>query len=97
MELLWLGKARKDLAALRGYIARDNPQAARRVATRIRASARSLIEYPELGRKGRVEGTREFVVPGTPFIIAYRILPGSIHILAVLHAARQWPDNLNDD
>jgi len=32
-----------------------------------------LIETPEIGRPGRIEGTRELVIPRTPYIAAYRI------------------------
>jgi plasmid stabilization system protein ParE len=31
-------------------------------------------------------------VTGTPYIVAYRIKGDQIDILAVLHAARKWPD-----
>jgi len=44
------------------------------------------------GRDGRVLGTRELVISGTPFLIAYRIEKKEVRILAVLHAAREWPE-----
>jgi toxin ParE1/3/4 len=44
------------------------------------------------GRDGRVAGTREPVIPGTPFLVAYRIEKNEVRILAVLHAAREWPE-----
>ena len=31
-------------------------------------------------------------VPGTPFVVAYRQPREEIEILAILHAARKWPD-----
>jgi hypothetical protein len=36
-----------------------------------------------------VAGTRELVISGTPFIVAYRIEKNEVRILAVLHAARE--------
>jgi len=45
-----------------------------------------------MGRRGRVGGTRELVIPSQPYIIAYRIRGQTIHILAVLHGARKWPE-----
>ena len=48
-----------------------------------------------MGRIGRVYGTRELVVTGTPFILPYRISGQHIQILAVFHGARQWPENFN--
>jgi toxin ParE1/3/4 len=58
----------------------------------IRKSAQQLVLMPESGRIGRVACTREVVVPGTPYLVAYRITEDSIQVLAVLHAARQWPE-----
>jgi toxin ParE1/3/4 len=92
MKVLWFKTARHDLLELRQYTAQHNPGAAHGVAVRIRAAVRTLMDHPQLGRVGRIEGTRELVVPQTPFIVAYRTAPGEIHVLAVIHGARQWPD-----
>jgi len=45
-----------------------------------------------MGRPGRVDGTREFVVAGTPYIIPYRVRGETVELLAVMHGARRWPD-----
>jgi toxin ParE1/3/4 len=39
------------------------------------------------GRVGRVAGTRELVIRGTPFVIADRIEGNDVSILALMHAA----------
>ena len=44
------------------------------------------------GREGRVARTRELVIRGTPFVVAYRVERNEVSILAVMHAARKWPD-----
>jgi plasmid stabilization system protein ParE len=49
---------------------------------------------PYAGRVGRVAGTREIIVPGTSYLVAYRVLDDMIHVLAVLHGARRWPESL---
>ena len=67
--------------------------AAERVAERIRDSVAQLAQYPLLGRTGRVPGTRELIVSGTPFIVPYRIREDVVEIIVVLHAARRWPDH----
>jgi plasmid stabilization system protein ParE len=51
-----------------------------------------LIETPEIGRPGRIEGTRELVIQRTPYIAAYRIDGETVRILRVLHGAQEWPD-----
>jgi toxin ParE1/3/4 len=93
MRLLWQQQALQDLRSLQAYIASDNPGAARRVALAILGYVTTQLKaFPETGRVGRVEGTCELVVPRTPYLVAYRIRPGIIDILAVHHAARRWPD-----
>jgi len=59
---------------------------------RIREAVDQLSLYPFLGRSGRVAGTRELIVAGTPFIVPYRIRDDVVEILSVLHAARRWPE-----
>ncbi len=51
-----------------------------------------LEAHPEMGRVGRVEGTRELVISGTPFFAAYRIARRRVEILALIHGARRWPE-----
>ncbi|MBI1941616.1 MAG: type II toxin-antitoxin system RelE/ParE family toxin [Acidobacteria bacterium] len=92
MKIRWTQLAVEDLDSAYDYIAETNPTAARSVIARIESALKALKAHPLLGRKGRVEDTRELVVPATPFIVAYRIGKGRIEILAVIHAARRWPE-----
>jgi toxin ParE1/3/4 len=59
---------------------------------RIYDSVGLLARHPEIGRPGRVPGTRELIVSGSPYIVPYRIRGEEIEIITVLHAARLWPD-----
>ncbi len=93
MIVAWTRPAARDLELIGDYIARENPRAADRVVRRIRDRARDLTDYPLLGRTGRVENTRELVVPATPFIVVYRVDDDRVEILAVFHSARRWPDS----
>lgn len=92
MKIVWTKQALNDLASLRRYIADENPAAAIKTADRIAAAVEALSRHPELGRTGRVAGSRELVVTGTPFIVAYRVVAKIVAIVAVLHGARRWPD-----
>jgi toxin ParE1/3/4 len=93
--LHWSSGAVRDLIALHGYIATEDPAAAAAIAARIRAAVESLIAMPNMGRRGRVKGTRELIIAGTPFIVAYTVLRGQVvEILAVIHGAREWPSEL---
>lgn len=91
MKIIWTEPARQDLRAIFEYIAEENPRAARALLAEIKERVGVLIDQPQLGRAGRVEGTRELVLTGTSYILPYRIKDQQIQILAVLHTARQWP------
>jgi toxin ParE1/3/4 len=42
---------------------------------------------------GRVDATRELVIPRTPYVVAYTIVDEQVMILSVMHGARRWPDH----
>ena len=88
MRVRWLGAAVKNLDEEAEYIAEDNAEAAAAVVT----SVSYLAQYPGIGRAGRAAGTRELVVPGTPYIVPYRVRGGEVQILRILHGARKWPE-----
>ncbi|HXR35253.1 MAG TPA: type II toxin-antitoxin system RelE/ParE family toxin [Candidatus Binataceae bacterium] len=94
MRIAWHPLASADLAELLAYIAADNPNAAYRVQEEIRTQTEKLAQHPEIGRRGRVRGTRELVVTRTPYIAAYCIVGDTVTILRVLHGARRWPRKL---
>ncbi len=92
MEIVWREVALDSLQRIRAHIARDNPGAAERVRERILSAIRNLADMPNMGRPGRVEDTRELVVSGTPYIVAYTVLDDQVVIIAVQHSAQKWPD-----
>jgi toxin ParE1/3/4 len=95
MTLIWSPEAIADLAALRAYIEQDNPAAAQRIALHIIHNIEMLLpDSPEMGGPGRVPGTRELVIPRTPFIVPYRLVGNAIHVLRIFHGARKWPESL---
>jgi len=93
MRVRWTTPAREQLVSAFEYIAEENRGAAARVADQIWESTQILARHPMAGREGRVAGTRELVISGTPFLVAYRISKKEVWILAVLHAAREWPED----
>jgi len=92
MMVRWTRLAVHDLDAAYEYIAQSSPDAALNIVERIEAAVAALTHHPRIGRAGRVSGTRELVVTGTPFIVAYRTAASGIDVLAVMHGARMWPD-----
>jgi toxin ParE1/3/4 len=94
VTVVWSPRAIGHLAGLRAYIARGNPGAAARTATTLLAVIDRLAELPNLGRPGRVSGTRELVVPGTRYVIPYRVRGERLEIIAVFHGRQRWPKRL---
>lgn len=97
MKLVWSAFALADRDGIFTHIEAESPRAAIVVDERIAAAARRLVEFPESGRHGRVAGTRELVIVGTPYVAAYAVKGSSIRMLRVLHGAQKWPDDLPED
>ena len=93
MQIRWSPAAVADLEEIFNYISTDNPTAAQRVALTIYDRAGALGAHPYQGRRGRVEGTREFPLPPLPFLLVYRVQVSSdtIEIVNVIHGAQRWP------
>jgi len=91
VTVVWSPRAVEHLTHLRSYIARDIPKTANRVATARLSAVERLAELPNLGRPGRVAGTREMVVPGTPYVIPYRIRGDRLEVIAVFQGRQKWP------
>ncbi len=94
MRIRWLSGALADMRAIRAYIAEQNPVAARQVIDIIRREVTSLTNQPTIGRLGRLPETRELVISPYPYIVAYREHRDEVHILAVVHTSRRWPEQL---
>jgi toxin ParE1/3/4 len=91
VKLRWTDGAVENLRSADDYLEAEDPDAASDVVGRIISAVERLEQFPHMGRAGRVEGSRELVVTGTPFVVAYRVKGESVQILAVLHGARKWP------
>lgn len=94
MKILWSPNAMQHLIAVRAHISEDSPNAAERVAAKILLRVESLALHPHLGRPGRVAGTRELVIPDTPYILPYRINKSCVEVIAVFHGRQRWPELL---
>lgn len=92
MRVRWTSLAIGDLSHAHDYVSEGSPAAAARLIGRIEVAVATLARHPHLGRAGRVEGTREFAVAGTPYVVIYCLEDRSLAVLAVVHGARKWPD-----
>lgn len=92
MKILWTQLALRDVQRVWDYLLDARVSVAESVVVGIKKSVENLMYHPNMGRPGRIQGTRELVVIGTPYIVPYRIRGDSIQILAVVHTARRWPE-----
>lgn len=82
----------RRLEDIRERIDADNPAAAERLMAHIRTAVERLARSPAIGRPGRVWGTRELIISGTPYIVPYRVAGEAVQIITILHSAQRWPD-----
>ena len=94
MNVIWSPRAIRHLAAIGKFIEKDSDENAARVAERILRAIALLRTQPQMGRPGRLTGTRELVVPGAPYIVPYRVRHERLELLAVFDSRRQWPSEL---
>jgi len=88
--LIWTNRAKCDLLDLELYLIDHNPRVGLELALTISRKAEILEDQPLIGRKGFLEGTREWPIPGLPYTLVYQIAGKDINILHVVHQARDW-------
>ena len=94
MELFWTDEATQDREQIYEYIESDNPAAAMALDELFAEKADRLVDYPNLGRLGRVAGTRELIAHQN-YVLVYDTMGDLVRVLRVLHASRQWPPRLH--
>jgi toxin ParE1/3/4 len=94
LQIRWSNQASAQLEAAYDFLSEDNAPAAEKQLKIITRAVDQLANFPEMGRLGRVGGTRELVIQGTPYIVAYRLKGTIVRTLALLHGARRWPTQL---
>jgi toxin ParE1/3/4 len=96
LRLEWSAFALADRDAIFDYIEQDSPRAAVAMDDRIREQVEKLMDYPNSGRPGRVDGTRELVITGTAYIAAYTVVDERLRIMRVIHGAQAWPTDFDN-
>lgn len=88
MLLRWSQRASADFDEFFSYVAADSEAAAARQARLVLAATRRLESFPQSGRRVRVTQSRELVVPGTPYIIRYRLESNFVILISIKHGAQ---------
>ena len=88
MRIRWTPEAGFDLECIARRIAEDNLEAAVKAAGAIFQRIENLVNFPQVGRLGREEGTRELVLAPMPYVAVYRINDSAVEILRTWHRAQ---------
>ena len=91
MKVRWSAAAAHDLEAAANYLFEKTPSNAAQLVRKIFDASSSLKTFPNRGRVGKVEGTRELVVSSLPYVIVYQVTGATLHIVRILHGAQDWP------
>lgn len=90
MRVRWSAYARTRREEIFDYISSDDPHAALHLDDNFSSAARRLKTLPNIGRAGRIEGTRELVVQAN-YILVYEVAEENVEILTIHHTSRQYP------
>lgn len=90
MKLRWTPEAEQDRSVVWDYIAADNLQAAVRMDELFSDAAAKLVDFPHLGRSGKISGTHELILHES-YCLVYEVEDETVWVLALVHTARQWP------
>ena len=87
MELRWTQEAAADLERIADYLFEHTPDRAERFVRAVYEAPATLLMFPNRGRLGKKEGTRELVMSPLP----YAVRGDAIYVVRILHGAQQWP------
>jgi toxin ParE1/3/4 len=90
-RIRWAPAAADDLQSIRDYLREHHPSLTQSTIQKLYDAARSLRKFPNRGRIGQMENTRELVTLPLPYIIVYRVDSDFVHIFRVLHGAEDRP------
>jgi toxin ParE1/3/4 len=90
MRVIIREAAYNDLDRIHSWIANDRPRSADAVIDRILQSAGRLELFPYMGHIGIAQGTYEWVVPASPYILVYEVHAADdlVIVTAVFHGAQ---------
>ena len=92
MKVIWSAASVRHLQEVVEYLQGESSAGAITIRLRILDTVSRVKLMPYSGRVGRIDGTREAVVPRTSYIVVYQVSPQAVVILGIWHAARLWPD-----
>jgi toxin ParE1/3/4 len=89
MRIRWTQAAADDFESIANYLTEHHPTYIHSTILEIHQRIQSLLSFSSRGRPGRIEGTRELVIPRLPYIVVYRIAVDDVEILHIYHGSQQ--------
>jgi len=91
MDLRWTREAAADLERIADYLFEQTPDRAGPFVRALYDAPATLLTFPNRGRPGRKEGTRELVMSPLPYIAVYTVRGDVVYVIRILHGSQQWP------
>ncbi len=91
MMLRWTPRAVTDLEEISDYLTAASPQTWEHLLQRLEHLTNALLDFPLLGKRGLVPGTREFVLAGTPYILVFQAKQDAVVIVSVRDGRMRLP------
>ena len=91
MQLRWTEEAADDLERIADYLLIHAPDRAAELVRAVYDAPATLLTFPQRGRPGKRDGTRELVLAPLPYIVVYTVRTDLIFVVRILHGAQQWP------
>ena len=89
-RVYWIDKAETARDSAIEHIAGTNLEAALIQFEEIQLQTNRLLKFPNLGRPGRKQKTRDLSINRTSFVVTYRIIGDSVQILNFRHTSQRY-------
>jgi addiction module RelE/StbE family toxin len=91
MRIRWTPAAAADLQDISNYLKEHHPHYRQPTMQKLYDTIRALKEWPNRGRPGREEGTREILFQPLPYVAVYPVTEQTIEVLRIYHGAQDRP------
>jgi toxin ParE1/3/4 len=93
MKVIWSAASARHFQEVIDYLQGESPAGTITIRRRILETVLRVGQMPYSGRIGRIDGTREAVVPRSPYIVVYQVYSQAVEIVGIWHGARLWPES----
>jgi toxin ParE1/3/4 len=91
MRIRWTPAATADLQHISDYLKEHHPRYRQPTMRKLYEAVRALKQWPQRGRIGREEGTRELLFSPMPYVVVYRVTEQGVEVLRIYHTAQDRP------